>query len=202
MENENLQLDLPIKIDYTALEALLQQKLQGKILSKGKPNGDTSDTAKIESIALRRSKNLDFDLVLHLRIKLLTTLFRNKEFELELFLALDFDPESQEISIRKYVLEGENTGWLTNTLMETLVNTLLYGILKKKLKFDLHDLIQTELEKLNRKLSGGIELKDGIFLSGRIFDFQIKTIKARQDHLSVDIRTSGVNVLNIKKISL
>ncbi len=200
--NEKVNIDLPVKVDYRVLDEFLQKKFQGKILSKGKANGETSDTAKIQKISLRRSQKEDFDLVLHLRLKMLTLLLRNKEFEVEMHLAVSFDPVSQEVSIKKYELDGENNGWFTNTLVETLGNTLLYGILKNKMKFDLRPLIEKQLTNLNGKFSEGMEVKEGIFLSGRLSSVRINDLIPGHDHLLVAVSIMGKNVLNIKKIAL
>lgn len=199
---EKVNIDLPVKIDYKVLDEFLQKKFQGKILSKGKANGETSDTAKIQKISLLRSQKEDFDLVLHLRLKMLTLLLKNREFEVEMHLAIRFDPIAQEIAIKKYELDGENSGWLTNTLIETLGNTLLYGILKNKMKFDLRPVIEKQLENLNNKLSEGMEVKEGISLSGRLSSFRINDVVPGHDHLLVAVSLMGRNVLNIKKIDL
>ena len=197
---EKVNIDLPVKIDYKVLDEFLQKKFQGKILSKGKANGETSDTAKIQKISLRRSQKEDFDLVLQLRLKMLTLLLKNREFEVEMHLAINFDPVSQEVSIKKYELDGENNGWLTNTLVETLGNTLLYGILKNKMKFDLRPMIEKQLENLNNKFSEGMEVKEGIFLSGKLSGFRVNDVIPGHDHLLVAVSLVGRNVLNIKKL--
>ncbi len=199
--NEKVNIDLPVKIDYKVLDDFLQKKFQGKILSKGKANGETSDTARIQKISLRRSQKEDFDLVLHLRLQMLTLLLKNREFEVEMHLAIGFDPISQQVAIKKYELDGENSGWLTNTLIETLGNTLLYGILKNKMKFDLRPLIEKQLGNLNTKLSTGMEIKEGVLLSGRLTSFKIKDVVPGHDHLLVAVSLMGRNVLNIKNIS-
>lgn len=199
---EKVNIDLPVKIDYRVLDEFLQKKFQGKILSKRKENGETSDTARIQKISLRRSQKENFDLVLHLRLKMLTLLLKNREFEVEMHLAINFDQVSQKFSIKKYELDGENNGWFTNTLIETLGNTLLYSILKNKLKFDLRPVIEKQLENLNNKFLEGMELKEGIFLSGRLSSFRINDVIPGHDHLLVDVSIMGRNVLNIKKIDL
>lgn len=200
IEKEKVAIELPVKIDYRVLDKFLQKKFEGKTLSKGKANGETSDTAKIQKISLRRSQKEDFDLVLQLRLKMLTLLLKNKEFEVEMHLAVNFDPVSQHISIKKYELDGENSGWFTNTLIETLVNTLFYGILKNKMKFDLRPMIEKQLEQLNGKFSEGMEVKEGIFLSGRLSSFRINDVIPGHDHLLVAISIRGRNVLDIKKL--
>ncbi|MDX1762587.1 MAG: hypothetical protein R3218_10575, partial [Christiangramia sp.] len=53
--NYNVVLRLPVKVDYQVLQTYLQKKLLGKIISKGKANGETSDRARIQGITLERS---------------------------------------------------------------------------------------------------------------------------------------------------
>ncbi|MGB7843254.1 MAG: DUF4403 family protein [Salinimicrobium sp.] len=198
---EKVNISLPLKIDYKVLDEFLQKKFQGKILSKGKPNGASSDTARILKISLRRSQKEDFDLVLQLRLKMLTLLLKNQEFEVEMHLAISFDSVTQELSIKKYELDGGNNGWLTSTIIETIGNTLLYGILKNKMKFQLRPLIEEQLEKINMKLFEGMEIKQGVILSGRVSEFSINDVIPGHDHLLVAVNITGRNVLNIKEIS-
>lgn len=198
----NVILHLPVKITYKVLETYLQKKLLGKILSKGKANGGSSDTARIQKINLERSPLDDFDLAVHLQLRLLTTFFRNKEIKVVVHLALSFREASQEILIPRYKLEGQNNGWFIDTAVETLINNFMYSKLKEKMKFDIRPVITDKLKGINDKLANGFEVMEGVNLTGKVNEFRIKEVIPGQKTLLVAVNVMGNNVLNIQKIDL
>lgn len=198
----NVVLRLPVKITYKVLEVYLQKKLLGKVLSKGKADGETSDHARIQKISLERSNLEDFDLAVHLQLKLLTRFFRNKEIKMTVQLALGFSEVRQEVMIQRYRLDGENNGWFTNKLVETFINNFMYSKLMDKMKFDIRPLVVEKLEKLNGQLSEGLEVADGINITGKVNEFRLTEVIPGQRTLLVSVSVLGNNVLNIKKIDL
>ncbi|UZH56229.1 DUF4403 family protein [Salinimicrobium tongyeongense] len=197
----NVILRLPVRIDYQVLEDYLQKKLQGKILSKGKAGGETSDHARIQKISLQKSHLEDFDLAVHVRLSLLTTFFRNKEISAVAHLAIAFHEAEQEVLIRRFKVEGENNGWFVNTLVEALINNFLYSKLKSKMKFDIRPVVEAQLEKINEKLANALEITDGVNLTGKINELRIQEIIAGQRKLLVSVSILGTNVLNIESIN-
>lgn len=198
----NVKIQLPIKIDYGVLDEYLQKKLQGKVLSKGKANGESSDHAKIQKINLGKSPLEDYDLAVNLQLQLLTTLFRNKEIKAVVHLSLDFREAYQEVHIPKYRLDGENNSWVTNGIVEMIINNFLYSKLKEKMKFDLKPIIAQRLEKLNLELAAGKEIVDGINLTGKLSEFWVEELIPGQRTLLVSVRVLGNNVLNVRNIDL
>lgn len=198
----NVILHLPVKITYKVLETYLQKKLLGKILSKGKADGSSSDTARIQNIKLERSMLDDYDLAVHLQLGLLTTFFKNKEIRMTVHLAISFREASQEIMISHYKLEGENNGWFINTAVETLINNFLYSKLKEKMKFDIRPVVTEKLQGINNKLTNGFEVAEGINLTGKVNEFRVKEVIPGQRTLLVTVNVMGNNVLNIQKIDL
>lgn len=198
----NVILRLPVKINYNVLESYLQKKLLGKILSKGKANGGTSDHARIQKINLGKSPLEDFDLAVHVQLKLLTTFFRNKEIKAVAHLSLGFHEAEQEVLIRRFKVEGENNGWMINTLVETLINNFLYSGLKEKMKFDIRPIVASKLEQLNEKLSSALQVAVGVNLTGRISEFRVQEIIPGQRTLLVSLKILGNNVLNIDSIDI
>lgn len=196
----NVHIELPVKIDYRVLDAYLQKKFNGKILSKGRDDGESSDRARIRKIVLRRSEQEGFDLALHLQLTLLTTLFKNKEINAIVHLDVEFREAEQEVYIHHYEFEGENN-WFINKLLETLLNTIIYSSLKKKMKMGLDEIIEKQLATFNGKLRDGLEVREGTWLSGKFNKFRVKEIVPGMDHLLVALEISGNNVLNIKEIS-
>lgn len=198
----NVILHLPVKITYKVIETYLQKKLLGKILSKGKSGGGSSDTARIQKITLERSPLEDYDLVVHIQLGLLTTFFRNKEIKMAMHLSLTFREADQEILIPRYKLEGENNGWFTNKLVETLINNFMYSKLKEKMKFDIRPLVKQKLEGINQKLTAGLEVMDGVNITGKVNEFRVQEVISGQRTLLVSVNVLGNNVLNIQKIDL
>lgn len=198
----NIILHLPVKIEYKVLENYLQKKFLGKVLSKGKANGETSDHARIQKINLERSPLEDFDLAVHLQLKLLTTFLRDREIKMVVHLSLSFKESQQELIIVRYKLEGQNNGWFTDKVVETLINNFMYSKLKQKMKFDLKTVIDHRLEKLNTELSSGKEIADGINLSGKLSEFRVQEVIPGQRTLLVSIKVLGNSVLNIRKIEI
>ena len=199
---ENVKIQIPVKVDYKVLNTFLKKKFQGKILSKGKADGSTSDHARILEIALHRSQKEDFDIRLHTKLQLLTKLFRNKEIETDIHLSLRFSEVSQQIFIERYELEGENNSWLVNNAIEVIINTFLYSKIKGKMQADLRPVIAKQLENINIKLLQGLELKEGVFLSGKVERMHILGVVPGLDHLLVSVLILSNNQLNLKNIDL
>ncbi|HET7361331.1 MAG TPA: DUF4403 family protein [Salinimicrobium sp.] len=197
---ENIKIALPVEVEYGVLNELLKKKLQGKILSKGRKNGSSSDKAKIKELFLKRNLKKGFPVSLQLRIKLLTTLFSGKEVEMLVHLLPEFYPGTQKIFVQKYEIDGLNNGWIINNLLESLVNSFLYNNLKNKMKFNLQRIIRPKIDRLNTKLLSGIEVKNGIFLSGEIKDFKVQNIIFQEDVVIAFLDLSGNNKVHIQKI--
>ena len=197
----NVNIQLPVKIDYRVLDAYLQKKFNGKILSKGSADGESSsDRARIRKISLRRSEQEDFDFALHLQLTLLTPLFKNKEINAIVHLDVEFREADQEVYIHHYEFEGENN-WFINRLLETFLNSIIYSTLKKRMKMGLDEIIEKQLATFNAKLSDGLEVRQGTWISGKFHRFRVKEIVPGRDYLLVALEISGNNVLNINEIS-
>jgi hypothetical protein len=201
-DNYNVVLRLPVKVNYQVLQNYLQKKLLGKIISKGKANGETSDRARIQAITLERSPLEDFDLAVQVQLKLLTTFFKDKVIKVTTQLSIGFSEAGQEVLIRRYKLESEDNGWLIDKLVETLINNFMYSKLKDKMRFDIRPLVKEKLEKLNHRLNGGLEVADGVSITGKIKDFRVQEIIPGQRTLLVSVKILGNNILNIKSIDI
>lgn len=200
--NYNVVLRLPVKVDYQVLQTYLQKKLLGKIISKGKANGETSDRARIQAITLEKSPLEDYDLAVHVQLKLLTTFFRNKKIRVATHLSIGFSEAEQEVLIRRYKLESENNGWFIDRLVETLINNFMYSKLKEKMKFDIRPVVEQKLEKLNRQFANGLEVADGVNITGKVKEFRVQEVIPGQRTLLVSVSILGNNVLNIKSIDI
>lgn len=198
----NVILRLPVKIDYQVLQTYLQKKLLGKVLSKGKANGEISDHARIQQISLGRSPLEDFDLAVYVQLKLLATFLKGKEIRAVAHLSLSFREADQQVMIRRYKVESENNGWFTDKLVETLVNNFMYSRLKEKMKFDIRPVVAEKLEKINGKLAEGLEVADGVNITGKVKEFRVQEIIPGQRTLLVSVSILGNNVLNMRSIDI
>lgn len=198
----NVVLRLPVKIDYKVLETYLQKKFLGKVLSKGKANGETSDHARIQKIRLERSPLEDFDLAVHVQLRLLTTLFRDKEINAVAHLSLSFSEPDQQVLIRRYKFDSDKNGWFIDRIVETLINNFLYSKLKEKMKFDIRPVVAEKLESLNERLTGGLEVTSGVNITGKVKEFRVEEVIPGQRTLLVSVSILGNNVLNIQNIDI
>ncbi len=203
MENskENVILNLPVKINYKVLEGYLRNELIGEVIRDDHSEGETSDYAQILALSLRKSQKENFDLALNLRVKTLTSFFKNKILRLTFHSSLQFDKEKQEISVIDYSLEGENRSWLMNKFMQVLANTFMYSSLKKKMVFNFDPVIEKQQEEINKKLSSQYEVFAGINLAGKLQKFRVTEIVPGEDHLLVSVAASGHAVVNVKELN-
>jgi hypothetical protein len=191
---------LPIIIAYTVLETYLRKKMTGEYISSEAEDGKVTAYAEILNLSLEKSQDEVYDLALELKFKILTTLFRNKEGKILLYLALDFDKEEQLVSVNNFKLEGITKNWFLNRSLETIVNTFMHGKIKNKMKFDFRPEIEKHLRSLNKKLDNRLEVAEGIFLFGRLNTFKISEIIPQASQFLILVNFEGNTLLDIKKI--
>jgi hypothetical protein len=198
---ENLILNLPVKISYKVLEAYLRKELVGEVIRDDHSEQETSEYAQILALSLRKSGKENFDLALILRIKTLTSFFKNKILRLNFHASLQFEKQEQEIFVEDYSLEGENRSWLMNKFIQVLANTFMYSSLKKKMRFNFSPVIEEQLKGINNKLNSQLEVFEGIFLSGKLKNFRVTEIVPGEDHLLVSVAAAGNGVVNVKELN-
>lgn len=199
---ENVILNLPVKINYKVLEGYLRRELIGEVIRDDHSEEETSDYAQILALSLRKSQKENYDLALLLRIKTLTSFFKNKILRLTFHASLQFDQERQEISVKEYSLDGENRNWLMNKFIQVLANTFMYSSLKKKMKFNFQPIIGKQLEEVNKRLKAGYEVFAGINLAGKLQKFRVTEIIPGEEHLLISIAASGHTLINVKELDL
>lgn len=199
---ENLVLNLPVKIGYKVLEAYLRKELVGEVVRDDHSEQETTEYAQILALSLRKSGKENFDLALILRIKTLTSFFKNKILRLNFHASLQFEKEKQEIFVNDYSLEGENRSWLMNKFIQVLANTFMYSSLKKKMRFDFSPVIEEQLKAINDKLESQFKVFEGIYVSGKLKDFRVTDIVPGEDYLLVSVATSASGVVNVKELNL
>jgi hypothetical protein len=191
---------LPISLAYTVVETYLRKKMIGETISSEAEDGKVTIYAEILDLSLEKSQDEAYDLALELKLKTLTTFFRNKEGKILLHLSLDFDQEAQLASVNNFRLEGNTKNWLLNKSLETMANTFMRGKIKNKMKFDFRPEIEKHLRSMNEKLDHRLEVAEGIFLFGRLNTFKISEIIPQASRFLVLVNFEGNTLLEIKKI--
>ncbi len=200
LDEDNIKLNLPVKISYQVLEDVLQKKLVGEQIGMEDSNGTIKNYAEVLGANLGKSKEPNFDLTLNLRLKTLTTLFKNKEVTLLVHIALGFDEADQVIDVKEYELEGQSKSWLMDNSLETLANTLIYKKIKNKMKLDLRPHIEDQLANINQKLGNEMETAPGVFLSGNVNTLKVAEIIPGDSLLLILLEISAYGFLNVKEI--
>lgn len=202
LDDNNIRLNLPIKIAYRVLENVLRDKLRNEKIGKEDKHGDTKNYAKIIDVSLEKAKKTEFDLSLNLQLKTLTTILRNKYVNLWVHVSLGFNEAEQAVAVEQYELEGESKNWLIDNTLETLANTLIYKKLKNKMQFDLKPHISEQLANVNAKLEGELETAEGIFLSGNVNDLKVAEILPGDTLLLIVLEIRAYGFINVKEIKL
>jgi len=191
---------LPISLAYTVVETYLSKKMIGETISSEAEDGKVTTYAEILDLSLEKSQDEAYHLALELKLKTLTTFFKNKEGKILLHLSLDFDKEAQLVSVNNFKLEGNTKNWFFNKSLETMVNTFMRGKIKNKMKFNFRPEIEKHLRSMNEKLDHRLEVAEGIFLFGRLNTFKISEIILQASQFLILVNFEGNTLLDIKKI--
>lgn len=206
MENKEetksqIKIQLPIRLDYAALEEVMREKAIGEEIKTESSSGKTTSYAEILDISFDQSLDEDFDLVIDLEFRTLTTLYKNKEGNLLLHVKLEFDELEQEIYVSKFKLKVNTSSWLLNNSMEGIANRIMRGKIKEKMKFDFRPEIQKRLKEINQKLVNEMEVAEGIFVFGYLDKFEIQEIIPKPSQFLLLVNFEGSTVVDIKKLS-
>lgn len=202
LDEDNIKLNLPVKINYGVLEDVLQKKLVGEQIGMEDSKGTVKNYAEVLDAHLGKSQNPNFDLSLNLELQMLTTLFKDKEVTLLVHLAIGFDDENQVLDVKEYYLEGQSNSWLMDNSLETIANTLIYNKIKNKMKLDLKPHIEEQLSKVNQKLGNEMETAPGVFLSGNVNTLKVTEIIPGDTLLLILLEISVYGFLDVKEIKL
>lgn len=202
LNEDNIKLNLPVKISYSVLENVLQEKLVGEQIGMEDSKGTVKNYAEVLGANLGKSQESNFDLTLNLKIKTLTSLFKNREVTLMVHIALGFDELEQVIDVKKYELEGQSKNWLMDNSLETLANTLIYNKIKNKMKLDLKPHINEQLSTANQKLENEILAAPGVFLSGNVNTLRVAEIIPGDTLLLILLEISAYGFIDVKEIKL
>lgn len=197
---DEILVHIPVKIEYQVLNQFLRQKLIGEKLGTENQAGEETNYAEVLDLTLVRSEHTGLDLSLRADLKALTTFLKNKRVSVILHFSLVFDEDTQEISVGNYKLEGNNQNWLLNKPVEMLANKIAYKKLKEKMKLDFSPIIGKQLHQLNEKMNAPVETVDGIFVTGQLKEFKIKTILPGDNLFMVWVAVSGFGLVDVRRI--
>lgn len=195
--NEKINLRLPVKISYSALEAYLRKELVGKTFQKD----EGKDFAEVLGISLEASKLEDFDLQVDIDARMLSSIFRNRRVRVVVDIALDFQRNSQVISVRDFRVDIKSNSWLVDNALEAVVNAFLYDRLKKRMQFDLRDLIKEKLSEINTKLEAPQQATEGIAFSGFVESFRLVDLFPGKKVLLAVVEVEARALIDIQEIN-
>lgn len=200
---ENLMIKIPVRITYSVLQDFLQKKFVGENIRIKDENGKVSNYAEVLDVSMGKSMEEDYDLVIEVKFRTLTSFFRNKKGTAVIHAALGFDDKEQEISVLDYELEVQTNNWLMNKTLQGIANSgFLSSKLKKKLKYEFKPMVEKQLKAANVKLTEQLEASKGIFVSGKLNNFRILDVIPGKERLVVLVSLEGNTVVDIKEISL
>ncbi|WP_081210551.1 DUF4403 family protein [Salegentibacter sediminis] len=197
---DKISIRLPVKIGFQVLDEALRNKLVGENIETEGKDGEVSTYASILDAALMKSEKEGYDLALDIKFKTLTSLFKNKEGRIFLHLAIEFDPEEQEIMVKDYKLEGRSNNWLMDKSLQAVANTFIYEKLKKRMKLDFSPHIEKQLKEINEKLEAHIKPSEEISLSGYLENFRIVDIIPGESLFLISIEIEGFAIAELTKI--
>lgn len=195
--NEKITLKLPVKVSYPALEAYLRKELVGKTFQKD----EGKDFAEVLGISLEASKLEDFDLQVDIDARMLSSIFRNRRVRVVVDIALDFQRNSQVISVRDFRVDIKSNSWLVDNALEAVVNAFLYDRLKKRMQIDLRDLIKEKLSEINTKLEAPQQATVGIAFSGFVEAFRLVDLFPGKKVLLAVVEVEARALIDIQEIN-
>lgn len=197
-----ITLTLPVHIDYSVLETLMKEKMTGEFIEVVKEDREVTTYAQILDVTLEKSTVKEYDLAVQLKIKMLTTLFTNKEADLFLQLAIHFNEKEQKVIVQDYDLNVDSNSWLMNTSLQAIANIFAHNTIKNKMKFDFLPEIEKQLLAINEKLENQLKIKEGVFITGNFENFRILSIDFQLEAIQLVIAGNGKSAVAIKSISL
>lgn len=206
MENEQdlsqkgVLINLPVKVKYSAFEGYLKDNFVGENIQKEKKNDEVINYAEILGVALSKSPEEGYDLVLDLDFKMLTKLFRNRNGSIRVHVAVDFDENEQQLGVKHFKVKSDSSSWFMNNSIEAIANTFIHGKLKKKMKLDVRGEVEKQLNQVNQKLNDEVEIFEGIFLTGFMDKLRIKSVYPEATHFMVLVNMEGYAVVDIEKM--
>ena len=162
-----VQLNVPLSVSYSALEAVLQQQLVGMYIPPTEQGTAANPYAQVLDVGIAGSSNGIYNVLLRVQLKILRTVLKRDRVDLYASVALAYDNASQQLYVQQFSMESATSSGFYNTALEVLVNKVAYQQIIQKSRVDLKAIIAAELKKVNSQLEQGLELK-GMTLKGAV----------------------------------
>jgi len=200
--DQNINIKVPVIINYQVLTKYIGGKLVGEILSTENKEGKKSNYAMVLDLSIEKSDLDGFDLLINVTLKTLTSFFKNKEVNILFYAALELDRENQQVSLKDFEIDGKTKNVIADKLLETVVNKWVYEKLKKKMFFDISPLIKEKVAAINLDLEDKLEAKKGVNLLGELETIEISNIKAGKEELWISVAILGTGLIELEKLDL
>jgi hypothetical protein len=189
MENA-IQLNIPITVSYSALDAVLQQQLVGMYIPQPEEGTAASPYARVLHVGITGSKAGNNIVLLRVQLKILRTVLKRDKVDIYASVALGYDNATQQVYVQQFSMESATSSSFYNTALQVLVNKVAYHQIIDKARIDVKPIIAAELEKVNSQLEQGLELK-GLKLTGAVEAVGVQDIVPMPDHLSLRLLVQG-----------
>ena len=196
-----IQLNIPLTISYSALETVLQQQLVGMYIPQPEEGTTTNPYAQVLDVGITGSRAGTHNLQLRVQISILRTVLKRDRVDLYASVALAYDNASQQVYVQQFSMESATTSGFYNTALEVLVNKVAYNQIIEKARIDLKTIVSPELEKVNRQLAEGMDLK-GLKLKGAVEEVTVQDIDPQPDGLTLRLLAQGNLEVKVEDISM
>lgn len=196
IDDNNIELNLPVNLPYTLMDTLAKEKLRGQIIK-----GKEKKYAKILDAEIYGSKENNYDVVIGLKTKVYRTLFKQEMAEIYLHAKLDYDTIKKSLYVKEFKLDSKTESGLYNFALEAIANKLAYSYIINKLQFNVSEAIEKQKLVVNKLLENKIEITKGVKISGFLNSLEIKQLISQPDRLFCLFTLKGnskVEVLEIK----
>ena len=183
--SSEIAIKLPVKIKYEALQQMINKKLVDQYVEKENEAGEATRYAQIIDAEIVHSTEHPYDLDMYVGVKMLTSIFKNKIMSMVVHLSTSFNSEEQKLEVSHFKIKTKTHSWLGDKFLQVTFNSLLHEFIKKKMRLDLHQIIQQRIQKLNARLSNSIEPQKGVFLKGKIENIRILEIEYLPEYLMI-----------------
>ena len=198
--SDNIVAKIPLIMTYTAINEVLRQELIGEFLKKNNERKNETRYAQILDISLRKSDRAGFDMEVNLKLKSFLLIHKNTKFHLLVDIALKLDEDLQLIKIEDYKVDNKGLNFITDNIIESVVNKFLYRKMRGKMQFDLIPKLKNQIDEINSNLAESIKVKEGILITGNMENLKLVDIQAKKKHLWVLISLVGWGAVEIEKI--
>ena len=189
MEN-SVQLNVPLSVSYSALEAVLQQQLVGMYIPPPEAGAASNPYAQVLEVGVAGSSAGAYNLLLRVQLRILRTVLKRDKVDVYASVALAYDNASQQLYVQQYSMESATSSGFYNKALEVLVNNVAYNQVIEKTRFDLKTIIAAELQKVNDQLAQGLDLK-GLKLKGAVEAVTVQDILPKPDGLSLRLQVQA-----------